>query len=58
MRSIQGAKIALIESLALQRKYLLMIFDSKIRARFHLSKEYKIIHLVYLYVDKLTIMSL
>ena len=35
-----------------------MIFDSKIRARFRLSNEYKIIHLAYVYVDKLTIMSL
>jgi hypothetical protein len=35
-----------------------MIFDSKIRAHLHLSKEYKIIHLAYVYVDKLTIMSL
>jgi hypothetical protein len=35
-----------------------MIFDSKIRASFHLSKDYKIIHLAYVYVDKLTIMSL
>ena len=35
-----------------------MIFDSKIRAHLHLSKKYKIIHLAYVYVDKLTTMLL
>jgi len=35
-----------------------MIFDSKIRAHLHFSKKYKIIHLAYVYVDKLTITSL
>jgi len=35
-----------------------MIFESKIRGRFHLSNEYKTILLAYVYVDKLTIMSL
>ena len=56
--SIWNKHLHLNVNISLSNDSICMIFDSKIRARFHLSKEYKIIHLAYAYVDKLTIMSL
>ena len=55
---IQNKFLGLIANISTSSDSIQMIFDSKIRVHYHLSKEYKTICLACIHVEKLTIISL